>query len=442
MGGAGTKRVSSWRRCERHPFQPCSADHGYSFNPPLLDIYVRPSLLPKTPIAYPSGVGDDPLPSEQHPSYPFGRPITPRPHGSHPRASLPNPILTSRAFQNEAAAWNGVGAFAGSSGAAGEGTAGEIEMGGPSEAAGGGSSEALAKPLNSLPAYLARLRSTAIATSAASLGHASNLRAWPFPRFGPGPSLVKARAEDEDEDAAGGAAEAAREMWLELDLETLLPVGRERDPLDYLSSRTSKLVGNSSAEEIQREQMLDAIEADLEARLAAEATAAAHRGEPAEGNNVEAEATSDLRRLFASQGEQSVVSRPTALARSVDEAIDRQAQATGAATATTTTTTSATSGRDDPLPSFLLDEYGGDAEELRNLLASAASARSTSQARGWASEDASPDAFGDGPTTRWFARARQAAQDRETRPPSGLTSAMLGGGSGHRDATSLLARGR
>ncbi|CAO1618574.1 unnamed protein product [Parajaminaea phylloscopi] len=347
------------------------------------DVFIRPGLEPVDPTTLPLGTGDDPLPSEQHPCYPFGRPIRTRPPGSHPRASLPNPIQASRAFQNEAAEWN---AAAHSNGTAEDSPPSASDASGlrhtdvgPGAAPSGGSNpDALSRPLLTLPAYLARLKTTAIAASTSAPGSHVSFRSqqWPFVCFGPGRNLVRSRAEeDEDDGTENGTAAAVRELWLERDFENLLPRGGERMPLQENSSATFKgsshlspcrhgpLPGGGDQDAMDR--LLDTVESELAAQQVADASAAAHRGEPVEVRSAEIEATSQLRKLFAGQTRKESTLGTLEAIRSPDSLDDVGGPSGPSAGADRRPGDVAAP---HPVPALLLDRYGGDAEELQRLL--------------------------------------------------------------------------
>lgn len=388
------------------------------------EIYVEPRHLPPHPQASMLSVGDDPLPSEQHPSYPYGRPVQARPASMHPRATLPNAVQTSRHFQSEAAVWNGQTA---GGNAAGSG-AGERE-GVPhagQEGAGGGSDEALSKPLTTLPAYLARLKSSAISASTThpSSGSTSSqltrasAEGWPFVRFGPGPSLPKRRDESEGDSgdpADAGAAAAAREVWLERDFERLLPTGRERDPLEYLRSGLLKQRYDEPTSEPSdpppsrpRGELhrLDRIQDEVIERM----SKARQQGDIGDHGSAEAQGTKQLRRIFAGAGKGRLdldLEDPSGqeLARSGSVAQGSSSHARG------------------QLPALLLDESGADAEDLRDLLVGA-------RARSHAGSRTFDPMYVDGASSP---RKRAGRVPREAAEASSSAAGAFGTGQGDAD---------
>ncbi|CAO1629036.1 unnamed protein product [Sympodiomycopsis kandeliae] len=177
---------------------------------------------------------DDVLPSEAHSSYPFGRPYL-RPSGQQHRASTLK--HTHRPWLSEANQWNGIGASSNAS------TSGRV---------GGGTREALSKPLTSLPPYLVKKQALN------SIPHPTS--SWPFRPSGPGPilnwkSILSTRQTDSPQDDSSLLSKPA---WFELGLEELLPRGKEANPLTLKRKRK-----NSSALSGPEEELIAACEEAL-----------------------------------------------------------------------------------------------------------------------------------------------------------------------------------
>lgn len=153
---------------------------------------------------------EDLLPSEMHSSYPFGRPYH-RPSSLHPQASMPR--HTTRPHLTEAALWNGLLSTNNSHNS--------------DPTPGGGKDENLVEPLEELPVYLQRRMQVSQVSAAPD---------WPFVKYGPGRSKWDAVLNPTFVEEA---KEGLRDSWQELALETLLPTGKEMDPL--VSNRHVKL---------------------------------------------------------------------------------------------------------------------------------------------------------------------------------------------------------
>ncbi|PWN24027.1 hypothetical protein BCV69DRAFT_279931 [Microstroma glucosiphilum] len=297
------------------------------------EVLLQPHLLSQL------AQSEDLLPSEIHPAYPFGRPFPTRPATLHPRASLPKRGTvggtgsTSRQLMVEAALWNGLiegNNFGEAGGAGGVGSSGDD----PTAACpGGGSDAALSQPLLRLPAYLQTRSALGPASTASS-------SSWPFTRAGPGRSgwdailnprfdhLSRAIKSDQDEDG-----------WLEADLESLFPKGRERHPTlhasqafpvgdtstsngkskqapavllssslaplveDQLSSPLGKAFSAAAQGETAAiEAHLSELEAHLVASLSAQekkGTSLAEEALPEDQRNPEYAASADLRRIMS-----------------------------------------------------------------------------------------------------------------------------------------------
>lgn len=331
-------RIQGVQGGEDHPATAQAGDDRWGGEEPWTwsqeEVLLQPHLLSQL------AQSEDLLPSEIHPAYPFGRPFPARPATLHPRASLPKRGTvggtgsTSRQLMVEAALWNGLiegNNFGEGGGAGGVGSSGDD----PTAACpGGGSDAALAQPLLRLPAYL---------QSRSALGPASNASSsgWPFTRAGPGRSgwdailnprfdhLSRAMKRDEDEDG-----------WLEADLESLFPKGRERHPPLHASQAStvgdtatgkgkskqlpavllssslaplaehelSSPLGSTSASAAAAQSEMATIEAhlsELEAHLVAslsaqekKGTSLAEEGLPEEQRNPEYAASADLRMIM------------------------------------------------------------------------------------------------------------------------------------------------
>lgn len=171
------------------------------------DIAIDESLLPSL------NDENEMLPSQVHPSYPTGQPYKrPKPYVSAPKLS---PLLHTNL------------ALLGSSKGAKDGEASEA---------------ALQRPLLAPPAHLLLRAATDTASQSPD---------WPFKRYGQGPGGISALRRNERR----RPHRPQRELWAEIALAELLPLGRERDPLKALEhdSRPAARAGSDSDGEAEHD---------------------------------------------------------------------------------------------------------------------------------------------------------------------------------------------
>jgi len=209
------------------------------------DISVDWSLLPQ-----PADEAEM-LPSAVHPSYPTGHPYR------RPRPYISTPKLSSLLHSNLALLGPSIGPAKGSKNQAESGE---------------GSDAALARPLKGLaPHVLLR----------AATDTAANPPHWPFRRFGPGPGGASALQRH----AARHPHRPTRDVWADLGLSEILPLGVEQDPLKMGVAEAREelplaMNEHGEEEEIDEEGLLGQIGMTQADKLAAELEGLAARNRP------------------------------------------------------------------------------------------------------------------------------------------------------------------